>query len=91
MVAKVVTKPEFSVAKEKMLVALVTVSVAISSPANDTSLIFKNTEMYLKSSGKILEREIMEKEILIQKSEHSSSKLERKLGSHQHLKQTDSK
>ena len=39
MVAKVVTKPEFSVAKEKMLVALVTVSVAISSPANDTSLI----------------------------------------------------
>ena len=39
MVAKVVTKPEFLVAKEKMLVALVTISVAISSPANDTSLI----------------------------------------------------
>ena len=49
------------------------------------------TLMYLKSSGKILEREIMEKEILIEKSEQSSSKLERKLGSHQHLKQTDSK
>ena len=32
MVAKVVTKPEFLVAKEKMLVALATVSVSISSP-----------------------------------------------------------
>ena len=40
MVTKVATKPEFLVATEKMLVALVTVSVAISSPANDTSPIF---------------------------------------------------
>ena len=32
MVATVATKPYFLVAKEKMLVALVTVSVAISSP-----------------------------------------------------------
>ena len=40
MVVKVATKPEFSVTKEKMLVALVTISVTISSPANDTSLIF---------------------------------------------------
>ena len=36
MVAKVATKPEFLVTKEKMLVfvALATVSVAISSPVN---------------------------------------------------------
>ena len=32
MVATVATKPYFLVAKEKMLVALVTVSVAISNP-----------------------------------------------------------
>ena len=40
MVVKVATKPEFYVAKEKMLVALVTVSVPITSPDNDTALIF---------------------------------------------------
>ena len=45
MVVKVATKPEFLVAKEKMLVALVTVSVAISSPANDTSLILKHGDV----------------------------------------------
>ena len=33
MVVKVATKPEFFVAKEKMLVELVTISVAISRPA----------------------------------------------------------
>ena len=32
LVATLATKPEFLVAKEKMLVALATVSVAISSP-----------------------------------------------------------
>ena len=34
MVATLATKPEFLVAKEKMLVALATVSVAISSPVS---------------------------------------------------------
>ena len=33
---KVATKPEFLVAKEKMLVALATVSVAISCPVGDS-------------------------------------------------------
>ena len=40
MVTKVATKPEFLGATEKMLLALMTASVVISSPANDTSLIF---------------------------------------------------
>ena len=39
MVAKVVTKPEFLVAKGKMLVALATVSVSISSPVRNGVMI----------------------------------------------------
>ena len=38
LVTKVATKPEFLVTKEKMLVALVTISVTISSPAVSVTL-----------------------------------------------------
>ena len=40
------TKPEFLVAKGKMLVALMTVSVAISSPAN-IIIVHLNKQIYL--------------------------------------------
>ena len=39
LVATLASKPEFLVAKEKMLVALVTVSVAISSPGYDKKFV----------------------------------------------------
>ena len=42
MVAKAATKPEFLVAKEKILVALATVSVAISCPVTG---LFSNTRL----------------------------------------------
>ena len=38
LVAKVATRPEFLVAKEKMLVTLMTVSVTISSPVGEVKV-----------------------------------------------------
>ena len=49
---KVTTKPEFLVVKEKMLVALATVSVAISCPVGDSDCLrcrLQKEEVFRKS------------------------------------------
>ena len=46
LVAKVATKPEFLVAKEKILVALVTILVAILSPAKAVFIMYLSPISY---------------------------------------------